>query len=49
MKQRVRSIVDVELYDIIRKLVNYPQSTSFNDSLIELTRQFKVLKKGDSE
>jgi hypothetical protein len=45
MKQRVRSIVDIELYDIVRKLVNYPQSTSFNDSLIELTRQFKEMKK----
>ena len=49
MKQRIRSIVDAELYQVIRTLVNYPSSASFNDSLIELTRQFKVLKKGDSE
>jgi len=49
MKAKIRSIIDREQYQVVRKLVNYPSSASFNDSLIELTRQFKNLKNEVSE
>ena len=41
----VRSNVTQENYDTVRKLANYPQSATFDDSLTELIRKFKELKK----
>jgi len=41
----IRSNINPENYNSVRKLVNYPPSATFDDSLTELIRKFKELKK----
>ncbi len=41
----VRSNVTKENYDAVRKLAQYPLSATFDDSLAELIRKFKEMKK----
>lgn len=41
----VRSNVTQENYESVRKLAKYPESATFDDSLSELIRKFKELKK----
>jgi len=41
----IRSNVTHENYDSVRKLANYPPSATFDDSLTELIRKFKEMKR----
>ena len=41
----VRSNITHENYESVRKLVNYRQSATFDDSLTELIKKFKEMKK----
>lgn len=41
----IRSNVTHENYNSVRKLANYPPSATFDDSLTELIRKFKEMKK----
>ncbi len=47
-EKKIRAQLDESNYDNVKKLVNFPPSSSYNDSITELIRQFKNLKKGDS-
>ncbi len=44
----MRSNVSKANYFTIRKYATYPNNKTFDESLSELIREFKKLKKGDS-
>ena len=45
MNNGIRSNVTKENYDYVRKFATYPNNKTLDDSLTELLKQFKEMKK----
>ena len=44
-EKQIRAQLSKTNYDTVKKLVKFPQSTSFDDSISQMILEFKELKK----